>query len=99
MNKITTIHNDRMQSFIAVILEQTKVALNERMEDMLTAWHENMAEATANEKNLPPLKIGVASTVDLEAAKIETTIRFTVIYQSSLSSPLPDPNQPELPIE
>lgn len=86
-----------MAAFIAVIAEQAKVAMSEREEDILKAWHENIEEANANEKPFPPLKIAIAATVDIEKAAIQTAISFTAKYTTTVTSPLPDPNQPELP--
>jgi hypothetical protein len=94
----TSVSNERMSAFIETIVNQVREGLHEREDDILKAWHENIEEANANEKKFPPLKIGIASTVDLEAEKIETTVRFTATYQTSISEALPDPNQPELGI-
>lgn len=92
-----TISNDRMHSFIEAILNQTSQALHERSEDLLKSWRENIEEAQDNEKGLPPLKIGIGATIDLEADTVSTEIRFVVTYKSKISEPLPDPNQPEIP--
>lgn len=89
--------NARMAAFTTAICMQVRELLVEREADILKAWNENIEEAQENEKNFPPLKIGISATVDLEAAKIETAIRFTAVYQSSISQALPDPNQPEIP--
>ena len=91
------VSNERMDSFIEVIADQTRTALHERSEDLLKAWQENIEEAHGNEKDFPPLKIGIAATVDLEGETVSTEIRFAVTYKSKVSSPLPDPNQPEFP--
>lgn len=94
---ITTISNLRMAEFCNTIVRQTREALLEREEDILKAWHENIGEANENEDKFPPLKLGIAATVDLEANKIETVVTFTTRYKSTISEQLPDPNQPELP--
>lgn len=86
-----------MAAFTTAICMQVRELLVEREADILKAWNENIEEAQENEKNFPPLKIGITATVDLEAAKIETAIRFTAVYQSTITSELPDPNQMELP--
>jgi hypothetical protein len=93
---MSTISNERMNAFIDMILSQARVVLHERADDILKAWHENIEEANENEKKFPPLKLGLSATVDLESATIETTLRFTAVYQSSLKAELPDPNQPVL---
>jgi len=93
-----TVSNDRMDSFIETITEQAREVMRERASDILKAWHENIEEAEANDKGFPPLKLAVGAVVDLEAGTIETTVRFTTTYQSSLKSTLPDPDQPELPM-
>jgi len=98
MAEIKSISNERMDAFIATIVKNVRESMSERSDDILKAWHENIEEAQANEKNFPPLKISISATVDLEAAKIETVMRFTTVYQTSTRSPLPDPNQTEFPI-
>jgi len=55
------------------------------------------AAVNANESKFPPLKLSISATVDLQAAKIETTVRFTTTYSSTISAELPDPNQPDIP--
>lgn len=91
------IDNTRMADFIDTICEQVRTGLHERAADMLKAWHENIEEAQDNEKDFPPLKLSMGATVDIEAARIETTIGFTAKYQTKLSAPMRDPNQPDLP--
>ena len=93
---MNTVGNERMEAFIESIAAQVSQALHARSDDMLTAWNENMEEATANEKNLPPLKLSIGATVDLEKGTIETVLKFTVAYQEFISEKLPDPNQPEI---
>jgi hypothetical protein len=97
MPEINTISNDRMDSFIETIVSQAREAMQERSADILRAWHENIEESNANEKKFPPLKLAISAAVDLEAATIETTVRFSATYQSTITSKLPDPDQPELP--
>jgi hypothetical protein len=92
-----TISNDRMESFIETIVAQAREAMQERSADILRAWHENIEESNANEKKFPPLKLAISAAVDLEAATIETTVRFSATYQSTITSKLPDPEQPEFP--
>jgi hypothetical protein len=96
-NDMSNITNDRMNDFIRTICDQVHEALNERADDMLRAWHENIEEAQDNDGKFPPLKVGMAATVDIEAAKIETTLSFTAKYQTKISAPMRDPNQPDLP--
>jgi|GEM_PF-4930005 len=93
--KPSSISNGRLEAFFEIILTQARTALFERSQDILDAWHSNIEEAETNKKNFPPLKLSLGATVDLEAAKIETVIKFTTVYQSTLSAPLPDPDQPE----
>jgi hypothetical protein len=95
---ITTISNDRMQQFCAVIVRQVQSSLIEREADILTAWHENISEANDNEKNFPPLKLNIGATVDLEAGTIETAVSFTVKYTSKIREGIPDPDQQVLPL-
>lgn len=86
-----------MGSFIDTIVNQSREAMMERLDDILRTWHENISESEVNDKKFPPLKISIGGTVDLEAEKIETTVRFSATYQSTISGSLPDPSQPELP--
>ena len=88
-----------MEAFIGTITQQVSELLRERADDILKAWQENIEEAQESEKKFPPLKLAISGTVDLESARIETTLRFTATYQSCLSAMLPDPNQTTLPFE
>jgi hypothetical protein len=97
MPEINTISEDRMDSFIEIIINQAREALQQRKSDMLRAWHENIEESQANDKKFPPLNVAIKGAVDLEAATIETTVRFSATYQSTITSKLPDPEQPEFP--
>lgn len=97
MSDITTISNARMAEFCNTIVRQTREALLEREQDILDAWHENIAEATENEKKFPPLKLNISATVDLEGNAIETAVSFTVKYTSTIREMLPDPDQTLLP--
>lgn len=92
-----SISNERMSAFADEITKQVRSLLMERAEDMLRAWHENIEEAQNNEDKFPPLKLTIAASVDLEAAKIETALTFSARYKTTTSSSLPDPNQPEIP--
>jgi hypothetical protein len=94
MNKIS---NERMSAFLETIISQVRTALFEREFDILKAWQENIEEASENEKDFPPMKLGIGSTVDLEKNTIETVLSFTVKHQSKISEALPDPSQPEFP--
>jgi len=93
-----TVSNDRMDSFIEAILKQARISLHERSDDMLRAWHENIEEAheADEDKEAPPLKLGISATVDLGKNTVSTELKFTVNYKSKISEPLPDPNQPEI---
>ena len=86
-----------MAAFIDAITLQAKTVMHEREEDILRAWQENIEEATENEKDFPPLKLGIAATVDIENNAITTELRFTVSYKSKISTELPDPNQMQIP--
>ena len=92
-----SITNERMDSFLETISNQVRTILAERSEDMLRAWHENIEEATDNDEKFPPLKLSIAASVDLDAAKVETSLTFTTRYKSTLSGALPDPNQMQIP--
>jgi hypothetical protein len=94
---MTQINNARMSAFCDIIKSQAAELIDERANDMLKAWTESIEEATENEDKFPPLKIGIAATVDIEKAVVETAVSFTVKYKSKLSAPLPDPDQPEFP--
>ncbi len=92
----SAIGNERMDAFCNSIGKQVAELLHERSDDILKAWQESIEEAQNNEDKFPPLKLSIGATVDIEAAKIETALSFTTRYKSTVSSPLPDPNQPEL---
>jgi len=91
-----TITPSRLQEFCNTIIMQAREVLYEREDDILKAWHENIEEAQQSDKKFPPLKLSLGATVNLEDSTIETTLRFTAVYQSSITAEIPDPNQPEL---
>ena len=95
--KNTNIERSRLAQFCDTIIMQAREALYDREEDILKAWHENIEEAQQNDKKFPPLKLSIGATVDLEESKIETTLRFTAVYQSRIEAEIEDPNQPDLP--
>jgi hypothetical protein len=96
--KPTTISNDRMAAFIETILIQARDLLTKRADDMLDSWHTNIQEREDNDESFPPLKLSISASVDLENAAIETGLVFASRYKSTVSSPLPDPDQMELPM-
>lgn len=91
------IEKSRLAQFCDTIIMQARSALYDREDDILKAWHENIEEAQQNDKKFPPLKLAISATVDLEESKIETTLRFTAVYQSRIEAEIADPNQPDLP--
>ena len=93
------ISNERMEAFTDTIIDQVRELLSERQDDILKSWHENIEEAQEAEKDFPPLKLSIAVSVDLDANAIESQVSFTTKYTSKLKASLPDPNQPELPME
>ncbi len=93
------ITNDRMAQFVETIVAQVRENLTERSEHILKAWQETIAEAVESESDFPKLKLGFATTVDLECSTIETALKFTCSYKSVISTKIPDPNQLTLPIE
>lgn len=92
-NNIT---NDRMEAFISTIAKQAAVVMQERADDMLRAWQENIEEAQNNEGKFPVLKLSLSASVDLESARIETSLTFSTRYKCTVSAQLPDPSQPTL---
>jgi len=93
------ISNERMEAFNDTIVDQVRELLFERQDDILKSWHENIEEAQEAEKDFPPLKLSIAVSVDLDGNAIETQVSFTTKYTSKLQSRLPDPDQPELPMD
>jgi hypothetical protein len=87
------ISNNRFQTFAESIIEQCRELIFERESDILAAWQENIEEANTNDKPMPPLKLSLAASVDLEKNAISTKLSFTASYQSVLTSQIPDPNQ------
>lgn len=95
MNNIVS--NTRMAAFREEIISQVKELLCEREEDILTAWQSNIEEAHNNAKDkIPPLKLSIGATIDLEDNTISAQLTFTAKYTSTICKVLPDPNQPEL---
>jgi hypothetical protein len=92
------VNTDRMDQFIDTIVAQVRENLNERKEDIVKAWQATIAEAVDNEDKFPKLKLSFATVVDLECNKIDTTLGFTTAFKSTISTPLPDPDQPEFDV-
>lgn len=99
MSKITTIPNERMAQFIAVINRHVSSALEGRASDMLESWHQNIGEAMDDDRDCPPLKIGISASVDLAKDEVTTTLSFATKHQTKIAEKLPDPNQLEFPVE
>ena len=93
------ITNDRMAQFVETITGQVRETLCERSDAILKSWHETIEEAVENEGEFPKLKLGFATIVDLEASEIKTALKYSTAYKCEIVTKLPDPNQPELPIE
>ena len=93
------ITNDRMAQFVETITEQVRETLCERSDAILKSWGETIEEAVDNEGDFPKLKLGFATVVDLEANEIKTALKYSTAYKCEITTKLPDPNQPELPIE
>lgn len=95
MNKLH-VNNARMGQFIEIIVSQVRENLSERSDNILKAWQETIQESVDDEAKFPKLKVSFGSIVDLEASRIDTTLKFAVAYQTTLSQALPDPDQMEL---
>lgn len=96
--KESTTTPDRIDDYFNVILDQLRENMQVRQDDILKAWHENIAQANANEKKFPPLKLSISATVDLEENTIATTLKFSAIYTSTIGGEIPDPDQLQLPL-
>ncbi len=90
--------NGRMVQFIDTMCAQYRTNLEARSEDILKAWQRQIAEATDGDDKFPKLKVGQSTVVDLECNKIDTTLGFTVSYKETISTPIPDPDQPEFSV-
>ncbi len=91
--------NDRMAQFVETITEQVREAMCDRSDAILKSWDETIAEAVDNEGDFPKLKLGFATVVDLENNEIKTALKYSTAYKCEITTKLPDPNQPELPME
>ena len=94
------ISNERLETILRDGSTLLNELLQDRADDMQRAWNENIEEAHhADKEGIPPLKITASLTVDLELNEVSAQIGFTAKYQSKAAIKLPDPNQPELPID
>jgi len=98
MSNKPEVTNARMSQFIVTTVDQVRETLEERSDDILKAWQETVQESVDGGDDFPKLKVAFGTVVDLEANKIETTLRFTCAYKSTISTPIEDPNQTELPL-
>lgn len=85
-----------MDQFISSITTQIHTILHEKKDELLKSWNENIEEAQNDEKDFPPLKVGIASSVDLEKSLVTSQVTFLTTYKTKLSEALPDPNQMDL---
>lgn len=91
--------NERLEAICEIAAQQARELIFENAEEMLKVWNESCVEACENEEDkLPPLKAGLAITIDLEKDEVKTVHSFTRKYQTTSKERLPDPENPELPM-
>jgi hypothetical protein len=70
----------------------------EKEEELLEAMADVTEEANLQDKK-PIIKIGYGISLDPDANKMTTSLTFAVRRKLEIVRPMPDPSQPELPLE
>jgi len=69
----------------------------EKEEELLQAWHQVTEEGELQEKK-PIFRIGYTISLDPDGNKMTTGLTFAVRRKLEIVRPMPDPEQPELPL-
>jgi len=91
-SKLSAISHQAAENFIRLVEDE------ETEKRILEAWSAAVVEAQENETK-PKFRLALAVTLDLDADSMETALTFGVRYKTSCNDKIPDPSQPELPIE
>lgn len=90
--------NPKLRAIATAFALDVPQLIHDAEDEILEAWTQAEAEAQLNETNA---KFGLcfAISLDLEKDKMETKLSFSVRHSRSIDRSIPDPNQPELPVE
>jgi hypothetical protein len=75
-----------------------KQLIAEKETEMLEAMAQVAEEASLQDKK-PIFKIGFGISLDTDGDKMKTVLTFSVKRQLEIERPMPDPTQPELPLD
>lgn len=90
--------NAKLEAIGAKAAELLQASMREAADDILQAWDVAVEEAQANDKD-PILAVGFTLKLDLGSNRLETALGFSVRRKFECSAEIPDPNQPDLPME
>jgi hypothetical protein len=90
--------NPKLEAIGVKAAELFQASMREAANDILQAWDVAVEEAQANDKN-PILAVGFTLKLDLGSNRLETALGFSVRRKFECSAEIPDPNQPDLPLE
>jgi hypothetical protein len=90
--------NAKLEAIGAKAAELFQASMREAANDILQAWDVAVEEAQANDKD-PILAVGFTLKLDLGSNRLETALGFSVRRKFECSAEIPDPNQPDLPME
>ena len=90
--------NDKLASIAAAACTDLAALIRDGEKRILEAWAACEEEARDNEAK-PKMKLGFSITLDLEADKMQTELSFGVRHKLTHDQSIPDPNQPDLPME
>ena len=91
-------NSKKLEAIAARAAEDLPAFISEAEEEILKAWASVIEQADLDEGK-PKLKLSFAISLDLEKFTMDTTLSFGVTRKLSRSGPMPDPTQPELPID
>ena len=94
----TTISNAKLESIAARAAEDIRQLIGEAEDKLLEAWQACEVEAQEQETK-PVFKIGFGISLDLDKDQMETALTFGVRHKLTIGRGIPDPNQPELPVD
>lgn len=80
------------------VARRLRLAIRELEADIQNAWHDVVAQAQEDETD-PALRLSFAIKLNLGGNALVTSLSYSVRKKLEESGAIPDPNQPELPIE
>lgn len=90
--------NPKLEAIAAKAAEDLVGLVRDGEEKILAAWTEAEVQAQL-EDTKPKFKLSVGITLDLDKDTMDTDLSWSVKHHLSVSSTIPDPSQPDLPMD